>query len=138
MNIFSNLFFIFLFLYAMLHFRVPDIENNDLIVHKLVMFIAVFCFQFILLVISKIRTKCKVDVKEITGISLETAILSVVGYSIYNDIIFMQMDRQIDDLITGTGDRRMKHLHICIIIIILLAFANTLKLMFGSNIHECQ
>lgn len=91
MNIILNILFIFLFLYSILYFRIPNVNNDKYIFHKFVIFVAIFCFQFVLLLLSKIKNKCKIDMTQLLQNSFETALYGIVGYSIYNDIAFMNL-----------------------------------------------
>ena len=58
MNIFIDLIFLFIFLYSIMFFQMPDVETDNYIRHKLFFFVALFIFTFITQVISKIRNKC--------------------------------------------------------------------------------
>ena len=86
MNTFINIFFIFIFIFAILFFKLPNIDNRNRLLNKLILFSLLFIYQFMLLIISKVKNKCKIDFLEVFIYSIETATLGVIGYSIYNDL----------------------------------------------------
>ena len=132
MNSFINIFFIFIFIFGMLFCKIPNINNRNTIVHKVIIFGLLFIYQFSLLVISHIKNKCKIEFLEIFRYSIETATVGIVGYSLFNDLRYS----------TGLGgslmmDDKIKYLYIAIIISLLLVFVNTVKLMFNFRPYEC-
>ena len=134
MNAFINIFFIFIFIFGILLFKIPDIDNNNYIIHKLVIFSLLFIYQFILLILSKIKNKCKIDILNICEYSIETATIGIIGYSIYTDLQFLEFN----DLTIGyIDDPKMRYLYVTIIITLLLTFVNTMKLLFGFKPYEC-
>lgn len=133
MNTFINIFFVFIFIFIILYFKAPNISNNNYILHKLIIFALLFIYQFMLLVMSKIKNKCKIDFSEVFKYSMETAIVGVIGYSIYTDLQYYKLN---DDPLFVT-DQNMQYLYITIIITLLLTFVNTIKLLFGYRPYEC-
>jgi hypothetical protein len=94
MNILFNLIFLFIFIYISLIIGVPG-TNDNIIKNKLILFIGVFIYQFIVGFISKIskiskETK-KHNIKEIFKTSIFTSLISIIGYSLYIDIILMNL-----------------------------------------------
>ena len=92
MNTFINIFFIFIFMFIILFFKTPNITNNNYILHKIIIFALLFVYQFMLLVMSKVKNKCKIDFLEVFRYSIETAVVGVVGYSIYTDLQYYKFD----------------------------------------------
>lgn len=88
MNIFLNILFLFLFVFTLIIFHLPNIKDGRFLTHKFILFVSVFCFQFVLLILSKIANKCKIDIIEIFNDSLMTSVFAILGYSIYNDLIY--------------------------------------------------
>ena len=91
MNVIINIFFIFIFTFWVLFFRIPDIDNRNYLFHKLIIFVLLFVYQFSLLVLSKIKNKCKIDLLDVCGYSFETAIVGIIGYSIYTDLQYYDL-----------------------------------------------
>ncbi|QKF94015.1 hypothetical protein QKU48_gp0557 [Fadolivirus algeromassiliense] len=133
MNTFINIFFVFIFIFLILFFKVPNINDNNYILHKVILFGLLFVYQFMLLVMSKVKNKCKIDFLEVFRYSVETAAIAVIGYSIYTDLQYYKVN---DDPLFIT-DTNMQYLYITIIISVLLTFVNTIKLMFGYRPYDC-
>lgn len=133
MNTFINIFFVFIFVFIILFCKTPDISNHNYLLHKLIIFALLFVYQFMLLVIAKIKNKCKIDFMEIFGYSIETATIGIIGYSIYTDLQYYKIN---DDPLY-TADPKMQYLYVAIIISLLLIFVNTMKLMFGYKPYHC-
>lgn len=91
MNIIINIFLLFLYLYGILGLSITNIYNNNMILHKFVILLCTFIFQFLLLLFEKVIWKCKVDLAEIAFNSFMTGLVSVVGYSFFTDIRFMKI-----------------------------------------------
>jgi hypothetical protein len=132
MNSFINIFFVFIFLFAMLLCKIPNINNNNFIIHKLLIFGLLFGFQFLLLTTSHIKNKCKIDFLEIFRYSIETAILGIIGYSLFTDLRYTTVTS-----LSTISDNKVKYLYIAIIVSLLLVFVNTIKLLFGYRPYEC-
>lgn len=128
MNILINIFFIMLFTFTVLSFKCPNISANNPLMAKFILFVALFIFQYILYLIAAIRGKCKIDPAAITGSSIETAAIGIIGYSIYNDI---------SPQLANAGGNKMQYLYITIIITFLLTLVNTTKLAFGYQPYPC-
>jgi hypothetical protein len=138
MNAFVNIFFIFLFMFVILCFKMPNIDDGNYLLHKFIIFVALFGFQFIILVMSKIKNKCKIVLTDVALTSIETAVIGVIGYSIYNDLQFMQISETLN---LGDGfymrDKKMQYLYITLIITVLLTFVNTIQLLLGYIPYAC-
>ena len=90
-------------------------------------------YQFMLLVMSKVKNKCKIDFLEVFRYSIETAVVGVVGYSIYTDLQYYKFD----DTPFLIPDKNIQYLYITIIISVLLTFVNTIKLLVGYKPYDC-
>lgn len=134
MNTFINIFFIFIFIFAILFFRIPNIDNGNRLLNKLIIFSLLFCYQFTLLVISKVKNKCKIDFLEVFTYSVETATIGIIGYSIYNDLEYLKLGNNESLYMV---DDKVQYAYIAIIISLLLTFINTIKLLFGYRPYEC-
>jgi len=121
-------------MFIILFFKIPNIENNNYILHKLIIFALLFMYQFILLILSNIKNNCKINVSDVFKSSLETATIGIIGYSIYTDLQFAQLG---DFDAIYLGDENMKYLYVTIIVTLLLTFVNTIKLLFGFTPYEC-
>jgi hypothetical protein len=136
MNIFLNIFFIFLFMYTLIIFRLPNIYDSRFVLHKFVIFTSVFCFQFILLLLSKIGNKCKIDIIEIFKNSFMTAIYGILGYSIYNDMIFTGLTRHPERFLFFSP--RLGYLCAAISITAFISVAKLFTLSLDRNYQICE
>ena len=87
MHIIYNLVFLVIFLFLMFYFGFPTITDNHYLYHKFVLFFSLFIFQFILYVLSDIQNK-HIVLKEIAAKSFFVAIAGIVGYSVFNDMVY--------------------------------------------------
>lgn len=76
----------------MFYIKFPDITNNNYLFHKLIIFILTFVLKFVAELIRKIKDKKKVDPGEILYDSINYSLYNIVGYSIYIDLMYMNID----------------------------------------------
>ncbi len=94
MNIITNTLLLFVFIYISLIIGVPGLEHANLIKDKIFLFCGIFIFQLLLKSIYKMRNKCKnIDIKSIIQESFFVAMLSVIGFSLYIDLLNMENTR---------------------------------------------
>jgi hypothetical protein len=134
MNIFTNLLFTLVFLNIITYLKFPDIENKSYLEHKFIYFICVFFFQVSLLIIVKIKNNCKIVLKDIIHESLMTGIYSVIGYSIYVDIMITDKYK---DFVVERINEKMLPTMVCIIIIMFLAITKFIEIMFSNKMNNC-
>ena len=89
MNILTNLVFIFIFIYILLYFGMDHVDPDNIIQHKLYLFIGIFIFQFFIQIIYKIANKYQINISTLASESFHIATASIIGYSIYTDLIMM-------------------------------------------------
>ena len=94
MNILLNILFLSLFITAVIYFLI-NVENNEYLKDKLIIFMTLFFFQLSLQIISKIINKCKIDIFEITNNCLRVAFVGTIGYSVYIDLTLMDETKDI-------------------------------------------
>lgn len=90
MNIFINALLLFIFIIVSITIKVPDISSNDLITNKIYFFCNIFLFQLLIQSIYTLKyTKSEQDIniKLLINDALIIAILAIVGYSIYFDLL---------------------------------------------------
>ena len=104
MNIFFNVLFIFVFIIGMFYLGLPNITNDHYIQHKLIIFSLLFIFQFMIQLIDKIRLKESLNPQELISESFKTAMVGVIGYSVYIDLNIMKSTK---DLLTGYSSQLM-------------------------------
>lgn len=89
MSIFTDLLFLFVYIFTLLYFQMPNVANNNYLIHKFYLFIAIFGFYYIIQLIKKIKNGCSVDPYIILQQSLNMALFCVLGYSLYVDLLYM-------------------------------------------------
>lgn len=90
MNIFIETILLFVYVFMMLQYKILDIESDNLIFHKLHIFVSVGLFYFVIQLIKKILNKCVIDVHQLLNQSIITSIICILGYSIYIDLTLMK------------------------------------------------
>ena len=141
MNLFLNLFFIFLLVFALfgLLLRTTDKSHTKLcgnfIVNKFILFIFIFCFQFLMILISKALKKCKIVMSDLISDSLQTSITTVLGYSIILDLYFMKSTRFIPEK-TILG-KRMGNFYLSFFIVLFVAMIKMVTLIFSYQQTDC-
>lgn len=133
MNIFTDIIFLFVYLIVLFYFRFPDITNNKYIFHKVIIFVSVFVFRFVVELIKKIKNKCKIEPLDILKESLLYALLNVVGYSIYVDLMYMNV---CSDYNININSDNQRFLIASFIMSIFTLFISTGKMIF-SNSQQC-
>jgi hypothetical protein len=131
MHIIVNILLLFVFLTALFYFKIPDLENDNFIQHKFIIFFSLFCLQFVILLLAKIVGKCKIDIKEISISSLTIAVTGIVGYSLYNDLMFT------GNAVNLFGDEKFQYLNVSIILILFITAIKILQLLFNNKTDDC-
>lgn len=132
MNITTNLLFTFCFILLVLFCKIINIDDKNYILHKLIIFVLLFIYQYVILLISKFKDNCQMIYKEIFKQSMETAIVGIIGYSIYNDLVYMEISG-----VSDIADDKLKYIYIAIIITLLLMFVNSIELLLGFTPYKC-
>jgi len=100
MNKLINIFSFLLFLIIMFWLRFPNLYSDNYLYHKLILVILGMTFQAIYKVIDKISKKCVIDIKVIYYEAMNYGIMTLIGYSIYQDLMTMNYTR---DFTIGVG-----------------------------------
>jgi len=135
MNPFFNLLLLFLFVIAVFYF-VIDVSNQRFLMDKLIIFVAMFFFQFVLMLISKVINKCKININELVNECLRVALVSVIGYSVYTDLTIMDSTK--DTFEFDPINPHKSKWAASIIIIVLLTFVKTIQLLLEGEQYNCS
>jgi hypothetical protein len=125
-----------MFVYAMLFFKLPDIDDGNILQHKFIIFLSLFCFYFLVQIIGKIKNKCKIDINDITTKSLTVAVSGVMGYTLYQDLGMMEWSRNYINNFNITS-RYNRCLYITVIITLFISVVRILQVLFNNDIPEC-
>ncbi len=98
------------------------------------MFVLLFACQYTLLIMSKIKNKCKIDFTDVFRHSVETSAAGIIGYSIFVDL---QYYKTFNGDILFAADPKIRYLYVSMSVSLALFFINTVKLMFGYKPYEC-
>ena len=109
----------FIFMFMSLIIGVPGSSSNNLLKNKLLLFVGFFIFQLVINSLTKLQSKCRPKISNIFNDSFFVSLLSVIGYSLYIDLITMKDTK---DLIAPYLDN--KHLSSLLIsgIVVLFIF----------------
>ena len=132
MHIITNILLIFFFLMASLFIKIPNINNSNYIQHKFILFISLFCFQFVISILSSIINKCIININSIANYSLLVAIAGIIGYSLYNDFQYMGIDISFFNL-----SNKYNYINVAIILTLFIAVIQIIKLIISSKNTDC-
>jgi hypothetical protein len=137
MNTFIDILFIFIFIYTLLLFRVPDVTNDSYIQHKFLLFVLLFAYNYVITVISKLTNNCKIDYNEVANKSMEVAISAVIGYSLFVDLTLMDWSRGFMEELYATQSVYTIYLMITIVMILFIALIKVIRLLFNDGMASC-
>ena len=136
MNLLFNILFIFLFIYISLLIGIPGTSNDNLIKNKIYLFGGIFIFQLIINFIKKYKKKCKNNIKHIINDGILVATLSIIGYSLYIDLITMNLTREYFRKLSN--NRQFTSFIISSVICIFIMSIKILQMVIKSEYTECN
>ncbi len=95
MKILSTTILQFIFIFLSLLIGVPGSDKYNILKNKLILFCGIFIFQIVINSVSKVNSRCKVRLKDIINDAFFVSLLSIVGYSIYTDLLTMDNTRSL-------------------------------------------
>lgn len=137
MNIFTDILFLFVYLFALLYFKIPDVANNNYLIHKFFLFIAIFGYYYVIHIIKKIKYGCKIDPYQILTESLNMSLFCILGYSIYVDMMYMDSTKSYFGDITQVNLNK-RFLAISIIMTGFVTLVHLVKTLFKSDGKYCE
>lgn len=75
----------FIFMVILVSYNIPSIPRNSLIQFKIYLFVGIFLFEFVSGIMAKMYHKEIVDTERIVKKSIQSGLLGVIAYAIYND-----------------------------------------------------
>ena len=136
MNIFTDVLFLFVYIFALLYFRIPDVINNNYLTHKFFLFVAIFGYYYVVNIIKKIKYKCKINPYDILTQSLNTSLFCILGYSLYVDMLYMDNTKSYFGDIS-TVDPTKRFIVISLIITTFIMMIYLVKMMFVTDSEYC-
>ena len=137
MNIFTDVLFLFVYIFALLYFRIPNVINNNYLCHKLFLFIAIFGYYYVINIIKKIKYKCKIEPYEILTQSLNMSLFCILGYSLYIDMLYMDSTKRYFGDITII-DPNKRFIVISLIITSFVMLIYLVKMLFRTESDYCH
>ena len=131
MNILIDSMFLFIYLFALFYSNIPNVSNEDYLIHKIYIFVSTLAYFYIILSIKNLQTKNK-SMYEIYKESFIFALYCVIGYSIYVDLSLMESTKYIFDVSQETSPLK-KYLQIITIIVLFVIIMQLLQSMFQIN-----
>ena len=131
-----DILFIFLFMYLMFWIQIPNIENGNNMLNKFVVFVSLFCFYYVLQIIKKIKSGCKINLDEITKNSIIVGLSGSLGYSFYTDLLTMDFSKKYIEYINDSS-KYFLYITIVISIILFITVIKIIELLITSNQELC-
>ena len=135
MNILLHLIILFVFVFALLMFNIPQIQNDQYIKQKLYIFFGIFIFEFLTNIFITVYRKCIVDLRKVVSNSLEAALVATLAYSIFNDLSWSE-----SSIIPSTDNKIATNLVIAIMITAFLAVTYLLQSFLNKaapSVNDC-
>lgn len=127
MHIIANILLLFVYIFGLFYFGLPNIFEITPIKNKLILFIAVFIGQFMLLTFSTIKAGEVVNMNSVIIDSLFVAGAGVIGYSIYNDRYYLdRMPNWVDNKET------LYHLYATLLVMVFISCVKFTQLLIKN------
>jgi uncharacterized protein with PQ loop repeat len=128
--------FIYIFLITLLYMKLPDIDNDNYIEHKIYIFLSIFVFGFMLQTIKRIRSKCVVKTEDMLFDSFKTAVAGILGYSIYTDLIHMESTKEYFENLGHSVINKIAI--VALIIVAFIVLAKVIEMVLLSKESDCS
>jgi hypothetical protein len=89
MNIFTDIVFIFVFIFTLLQFGIINIKTTNIIIQKFYIFIAVTMFCWLLYSMKSIRRQNSIKIWDMISNGLIIGMLAYVGHTLFFDMYYM-------------------------------------------------
>uniref|UniRef100_A0A6C0EAY1 Uncharacterized protein n=1 Tax=viral metagenome TaxID=1070528 RepID=A0A6C0EAY1_9ZZZZ len=127
--------FIFAFILMLLLFKLPNVEDDNYIRHKLGLFMGIFLFSFALQILKKLRSNCQMRTQKLLYNALKFATAGILGYSIFTDLVHMESTKGFfEDLEFST---KRKVLMISLIVSSFIALVEVTELVLLDDRNNC-
>lgn len=130
MNIFTDVLFLFVFIVALLYFRLPNVINHNYILHEIYLFIAVCAYYYVITLIKKIKNKCRVNPYDLVLDSLSMGLYCVLGYALYVQMMYMDWSKDYFADITIVTNINKRFASIALIIVAFITVIKLISMLF--------
>jgi hypothetical protein len=132
MNSIAKLLIFFIVIFLALLSGVFGKDHNNIIKNKLYLFTGIMIFQFILNLLAEYKKNdYDMDLNNIIGDSIEVATASVIGYSIYIDLLLMDSTKT--KMIPYIGSKSKNSFSISCIIMFFVSMLTIIKSLIKNN-----
>lgn len=133
MNLLLKLIIFYIFLFLSIVSGIGSKDKNNIIKNKLYLFAGVFIFQFVLNIIDDYTKtgKAHTQINKIIDDSLQIATTSVIGYSIYIDLLLMDSTKKW--IAPYIGSKAKNSFSISFIIISFVSILMTFKSLMNTS-----
>lgn len=133
MNVITDMLFLFIVLLILFYFNIPNIENDNFIFHKLIIFVIIFIFSYLTNLIKKLNDKeSKVTNVDLIYKSFEMSIGGIVGYSLFIDLMIMESTQNIvNNLIQS---RLSLQVTVSFVVTMFITMIKVVKMLFNNSV----
>jgi hypothetical protein len=137
MNIFTEALFLLLYIFALLYFNIINVNSDNYIKHKLLLFVCISLFSYVTLLIKRIKGGCGVTPQELIRESVKSGIIAVIGYSVCTDLVHMSWSKYHIENLVETSQFKQYAL-ICVIIVSFIVLVKITNVLFTNGLNECD
>ena len=124
----------FMFMFISLIIGVPGSSENNILKNKLLLFSGFFIFQIIVNFINMTQKKCETKLSNVFNDSFFVALLSIIGYSIYIDLVTMKSTQNL--VFPYLQNNHLSSLLITGIVVSFIFFIKIFQLVFTGG-EQC-
>ena len=135
MQILSTTILQFVFIFLSLLIGVPGTDKYNILKNKLILFSGIFIFQIVINSLNKLNNRCNVRIKDIINDSFFVSLLSIIGYSIYIDLLTMENTRSL--IKPYLENKHLNSLLISCIIVIFIFCIKIFQIIVSGN-EQCS
>lgn len=136
MNIFTDAVFLFVFLFVLFYFQMPNINSDNYLKHKIYLFAFVLIFSYILNLIKTVKKGCKIKATALLKEALKIGALIVIGYSLYTDFLQMSWSKDFFSKYNDCAAPYCSYLTAGVVITLFTTLIKSLEFIF-SDTYDC-
>ncbi len=99
MNDFTDIVFIFIFVFVITYYDIVNIRTNNIIVQKILICLGVFVFTFVLELLKSTNTHHSVNIGASIARSILTAMSAFIGHTLLIDLGYIDATKECVDIL---------------------------------------
>ena len=135
MNLITDIIYIYVYLVILVFLRFIDLDYDNYLLQKFYIFISIFVFTSLLEVIKKVKNECPSRENYIISNAFSSAVIAVLGFTIYVDLVHMSLTRYSFEYINLSNF--YKTLFVPLIIVLTMMTFRLIYLLFDYK-SECS